>query len=541
VTITVVFSETMDTTVSPTVVVTGLISSPYTVTETSYVGDTWVGTFTLLDEDEVGIGSIDVSGAVDPAGNVMVAAPGAGTFEVNTTGLPTVVSATAVPDPAPAGLVTITVVFSETMDTTVSPTVVVTGLISSPYTVTETSYVGDTWVGTFTLLDDNEVATATIAVSLAQDVAGNVMVANPTAGTFAVDTVDPTVVSATAVPDPAPAGLVTITVVFSETMDTTVSPTVVVTGLASSPYTVTETSYVGDTWVGTFTLLDDNEVATATIAVSLAQDVAGNVMAPDATWTFEVDTVTEIPALYAFINDWFTTINDAIVDIEEKLDVGGTFYTFVDNWFATIEGYVQDINWADITDIKAKTDTINWLDITAIWDEVYAIELKLDVGGTFYTFVDDWFTIIKGTIDAIKAKTDTIVWSDITDIKTEVTNIEGKLDDPGHGLAVIKSAIDDIGVGDGLNSAAAPNVVIARNAAVVITPASPQAFWGQLTVESTRSGYNIEVWDGDSWLPVVPSGGTAQSVQLSGFGLRIFNDTYYTITVDYVFVYHLAP
>jgi len=90
-------------------------------------------------------------------------------------------------------------------------------------------------------------------------------------------------------------------------------------------------------------------------------------------------------------------------------------------------------------------------------------------------------------------------------------------------------------------SASAKDVGLVRNAAEVIIEEDSPAFWGQLTVQSTRAGYNIEVYDGDSWLPVVPSGTVAHSVALSGFGLRILNDTYYAITVDYVFVYHSAP
>ena len=63
----------------------------------------------------------------------------------------------------------------------------------------------------------------------------------------------------------------------------------------------------------------------------------------------------------------------------------------------------------------------------------------------------------------------------------------------------------------------------------------------RITGVLSARGYNIEVWDGDSWATVVSYGQTVQSIQLSGFGLRILNDTYYTITVDYVFVYNSAP
>jgi hypothetical protein len=166
--------------------------------------------------------------------------------------------------------------------------------------------------------------------------------------------------------------------------------------------------------------------------------------------------------------------------------------------------------------------------VTTIINKIDAIEAKLDMHGTFYTFVDNWFTTIKGYVQVIN-------WADITAIKAEINNTD-------HGLAAIKTAIDAIGVGGGgVQSASATGVGLLRNASSEIIPVGTEAFWGQLTVQSTYAGYNIEVWDGNSWAPVVPSGTVAHSVALSGFGLRILNDTFYTITVDYVFVYHSAP
>lgn len=239
-------------------------------------------------------------------------------------------------------------------------------------------------------------------------------------------------------------------------------------------------------------------------------------------WTGDIGTIDDADAADTFITmsgDYSITANFELIpitydlgdiqsmleDIEAKLDSDpdGTFYTFVNNWFTTIKDYVKVINWTDVTDIKTAIGTIN--------------------------------------ISSIKAKTDDIVWSNITDIKTQTD----KLGDATIGLAAIKDAIgNNNGGGGGVVSASDTNVSIARNSqtAGVIILESEQAFWGQLTVQSNRAGYNIEVWDGDSWVRVVSSGTVAHSVALSGFGLRIFNDTTYsTIEVDYVFVYHSAP
>jgi hypothetical protein len=203
---------------------------------------------------------------------------------------------------------------------------------------------------------------------------------------------------------------------------------------------------------------------------------------------------------------------------------------------ADIKAKTDNINWVDITNIdtvvdaiKAKTDNINWLDITNIDTVVDAIKAKTD------NINWDNITTIDTVVDAIKAKTDTIVWANITSIGTALDNAD-------HGLAAIKDAIDNIDVGAGsVASVKAIDVSIARNAGGIIVVAGTQAFWGQLTVQSTRAGYNIEVWDGDSWLPVKPSGLVADSISVSGLGLRIYNDTTAAIVVDYVFVYHQAP
>jgi hypothetical protein len=119
------------------------------------------------------------------------------TFTDDDTTKPTVSSAVASPDPAKAGTVNITVTFSEPMDTSVSPSVQITGINGSPITVSQSSYSGTTWVGTFTLIDNNEGKTATIKVTNAKDLAENTMDADNSAGTFKIDTINPIVSNVT--------------------------------------------------------------------------------------------------------------------------------------------------------------------------------------------------------------------------------------------------------------------------------------------------------------------------------------------------------
>ncbi|MFC1638974.1 S8 family serine peptidase, partial [Patescibacteria group bacterium] len=154
--------------------------------------DGTVGTIALPDQGADGGKTVHID-CIDSIGN----ANGAdGNLDVDftlDTAPPTVTSATASPDPALAGLVTVTVEFSDTngMDNSVSPTVSVSGTMTG-YDVAETDFTDSTWTGTFTLLDQDEEVTASIAVSGARDAAGNTMVPNSYAGTLDVDTVAPT-------------------------------------------------------------------------------------------------------------------------------------------------------------------------------------------------------------------------------------------------------------------------------------------------------------------------------------------------------------
>ena len=86
-------------------------------------------------------------------------------------------------------------------------------------------------------------------------------------------------------------------------------------------------------------------------------------------------------------------------------------------------------NEADVTAIKAKTDTINWSDITTIKNNVATLVTQVGTGNiaAIKTSTDtiNWSDVtgIVTTDGAIKAKTDTINWSDVTGIKTNTDTI----------------------------------------------------------------------------------------------------------------------
>ena len=123
------------------------------------------------------------------------------------------------------------------------------------------------------------------------DVAGNVQ-AIQSSGLIKIDQVHPTIVSATADSNPSPAGTVTITVEFSEDMDETTDLNVVVMGdFNNAPFTISGSFTDENTWAGTFDLNDYNEKGTATISVTDANDLAGNVMVANlAAGTFLINT-----------------------------------------------------------------------------------------------------------------------------------------------------------------------------------------------------------------------------------------------------------
>jgi hypothetical protein len=104
---------------------------------------------------------------------------------------PLVTSAVASPNPSSAESITIVASFSETMNTSVDPEVVISGIVGSPISVSKIAFDNTTWVGTFDLPDNNENANAAVSITGASDIAGNVMVANESALTIAVDTAEP--------------------------------------------------------------------------------------------------------------------------------------------------------------------------------------------------------------------------------------------------------------------------------------------------------------------------------------------------------------
>ncbi|MBP5468228.1 MAG: hypothetical protein J6Z11_03190 [Candidatus Riflebacteria bacterium] len=111
-----------------------------------------------------------------------------------------------------------------------------------------------------------------------------------------IDTVKPYIVSVAPSPSSSnivSTGMVTFTIRFSETLDSTKDLTAILTSAGGQVMKIEKISCTGDTWTGTTVIPKNNSAlydGTATIAVEGASDIAGNVMQTDSSNTIVVNT-----------------------------------------------------------------------------------------------------------------------------------------------------------------------------------------------------------------------------------------------------------
>ena len=111
-----------------------------------------------------------------------------------------------------------------------------------------------------------------------------------------IDTVKPYILSV--LPSPSSSnivstGMVTFTIRFNETLDSTKDLTAILTSAGGQVMKIEKLSCTGDTWTGTTVIPKNNSAlydGTATIAVEGASDIAGNVMITDTSNTIVVNT-----------------------------------------------------------------------------------------------------------------------------------------------------------------------------------------------------------------------------------------------------------
>jgi hypothetical protein len=156
--------------------------------------------------------------------------------------------------------------------------------------VTQLSFDANTWTGTVQILSGYASGTATVSVSGAADIAGNVMTAEPLAGTFRIDSQGPTVVST--VPPDEQVGVslaARMKAVFSEKMDPDGITDQTFWVAAGNDKVAGRVEYDQATFTATFipnSALAPNEDYRAVIAASVTDSV-GNTMSGDYTWDFQ--------------------------------------------------------------------------------------------------------------------------------------------------------------------------------------------------------------------------------------------------------------
>jgi hypothetical protein len=80
-------------------------------------------------------------------------------------------------------------------------------------------------------------------------------------------------------------------------------------------------------------------------------------------------------------------------------------------------------------------------------------------------------------------------------------------------------------------------IILAPGASVDVIAPSASPFMGTIGIQSTGLRYNVDIWNVTVWATVVAAGARNASYPVSGFGLRITNDTTTTMTISYVVVY----
>jgi len=392
-------------------------------------GELYTAVFDMVDANAEIIGiDVDVSGALDQAGNLQLPVILENAFTVDTQNPISMPSVLAnVTDLNSGSVYEITLEFSEPMDPSFIPSITFSGddpLANSMSAIdeigtwiTETSFVAG-----FNTVDANETLTGIeAAVSNAFDMNGNAMTDFSSNELFIVDTENPMVtilnLEDSAISD-VDAGPYSITVTFSEAMDTSADPELVFTGEDISATLVPTTSSWTDelTYQALYTLNDANvEISDVGIDILNSIDANGN---PQMGYTDEnvltIDTKNPI-AILVNANDYEITFNDAgsqnfsiITIFDEPMNTSqAPFVLFPDeNPLSTItenssaSGWVNNTTYHKVYNVSNAT-TVLLPDIDVV------ITGSVDLAGNLQTQIalDDYFDIDVNPVGVEEVKT----------------------------------------------------------------------------------------------------------------------------------------
>ncbi len=459
-TITLDFDETMNTGVDPSIAFDQTVSGTLTLdnetvtdTETSEwtSGTQYVARYDVVDGDEAltNIG-ITVTNAQDANGNVMASdATNTNLFSIDNenpalSGAATVNVATITESEVGNVGFTITLDFDEPMNTGVAPSIAFDQTVSGTLTLddetvtdTETSEwtSGTQYVARYDVVDaDETISNVGITVTNAQDAGGNVMASDATnTNLFSITTnvdTDPPALSGAALVNVSTVtesenGNVgfTITLNFDEPMDTGIDPNIAFDQTVSGTLTLdnetvtdTETSeWLSATqYVARYDVVDGDEAVTNIgITVTLAEDVAGNVMLSDATNTnlFSIDN--DNPALSGP-----ATVNVGTVTESELGNVGFTitldFDEPMNTGVAPSIAFDQTVSGTLTLDNETVTDTE-----TSEWTSTTQYVARYDVADG-----DEVLTNIGITVSNAQDAGGNVMGSDLTN--TNLFNIDNE-------------------------------------------------------------------------------------------------------------------
>ncbi len=130
------------------------------------------------------------------------------------------------------------------------------------------------------------------------------------------------------------------------------------------------------------------------------------------TATFNILNTRPMDQRLVNLLDWiYGNLTEQISIFEARFLPNGSFYVFVDNWFTWIYGNLTLMN----TTINQINTTVNQISVTVsdIWEVVQLIKEKLDndyidVNGSFYENAMYLFDLIFGNLSAINSTIDSI-------------------------------------------------------------------------------------------------------------------------------------
>ena len=295
-TVTVTYSEAMNTAVTPNIAFTPAVASTLSFSSGAWsVGNTvYTASYSEADANvTVASVQVDVTGGQDLAGNTQAPSsqPGAFTIDTQNPTLTVNIVAASLSDTTNSSNVTFT--FSEAPGASFTDSDVVTagGTLGALVMDTPTTYHA-----TFTATDGvTTTGSVSVAAGAYTDPVGNLGGAG--SDTVSIDTENPTgtiAVSDSLITDADIPGPFTVTVTYSEAMNTAVTPNIAFTPAVASTLSFSSGAWsVGNTvYTASYSEADANvTVASVQVDVTGGQDLAGNTQAPSSQpGAFTIDT-----------------------------------------------------------------------------------------------------------------------------------------------------------------------------------------------------------------------------------------------------------